>query len=58
MTRKDKIEKVLRRAEKHDSIGSAEAWRRLCRELENMTHPEARTPKFKDLLRCLWKAAI
>lgn len=61
--RKDKIEQVLKQAQKIDSgcaLGEAEmvqAWRRLCRELEHMTNPESRMPRFNGLLHAMWIAA-
>lgn len=56
--RKDQIEQVLVQAKRN--IGTVEAdlaWQRLCRELENMTHPEAKPPRFKGLLNVIWVAA-
>ena len=56
--RKDKVEQVLKQARKN--IGNVEAslaWERLCRELENLTEPEARMPRFNGLLRAVWVAA-
>jgi hypothetical protein len=56
--RKDEIELVLAQAQK--LIGDPEAsvaWHRLCRELEGMTQPEARPPRFAGLLRSIWIAA-
>ncbi len=58
--RKDKIEQVLAQARKIDDGTDAEvvqAWRRLCRELEFMTLPESRPPRFAGLLRAVWVAA-
>lgn len=62
--RKDKIEQVLKQALKVDSGPSpqrdaeiVQAWRRLCRELGHMTHPEARMPRFNGLLHAVWIAA-
>lgn len=56
--RKERIEQVLAQARK--AIGAEEAalsWQRLCRELEFMTEPEARMPRFAGLLRAVWVAA-
>ncbi len=56
--RKGEIEQVLKQARKN--LGTDEssfAWHRLCRELANMTEPEARMPRFKGLLRAIWVAA-
>lgn len=36
---------------------AAVAWNRLCNELEAMTQPEARPPRFDALLRAIWVAA-
>ena len=57
--RKTKIEQTLRQAEivAVDKEESAKAWNRLCRELENMSAPEARPPRFAGLLRAIWTAA-
>lgn len=55
--RKSKVEQVLRQARKLEGIEAVYAWRRLCRELENMTHPEARMPRFNGLLHACWIAA-
>jgi len=57
MTRKDKIELVLNQSQKLYGNDAAQAWRRLCRELEFMTEPESRMPRFKGLLHALWIAA-
>jgi len=57
MTRKDEIELVLNQSQKLDGDDAIQAWRRLCRELGHMTHPESRMPKFKGLLHALWIAA-
>lgn len=55
--RKDKIENVLRQARKLDGDEAIQAWRRLCRELEHMTHPESMMPRFHGLLHACWIAA-
>jgi nitrate reductase alpha subunit len=55
--RKDKIELVLAQAQKVDGTEAIQAWRRLQRELGHMTHPEARMPRFKQLLHAVWIAA-
>lgn len=55
--RKDKVEAVLVQAQKLDGHEAVQAWRRLCRELEFMTQPEARMPRFNPLLHALWIAA-
>lgn len=59
--RKDKIEKVLKQAQELEGangyLASAQAWGRLCRELGNLTHPEARMPRFNTLLNAIWIAA-
>lgn len=56
--RKGKIEQVLIWASNQgDSQGDAMAWQRLCRELEFMTTPEAKPPRFNNLLRAIWVAA-
>lgn len=57
--RKDKIEQVIQqlsgRAESETE--SLVTCQRLCKELENMVHPEARMPRFNGLLRAIWAAA-
>lgn len=55
--RKDKLEMVVAQAEKMDGTEAIQAWRRLCRELGHMTHPEAPMPRFNGLLNALWIAA-
>lgn len=55
--RKDKIDLVLAQAMKLEDADAAEAWRRLRRELLNMTHPEAPMPRFNALLHACWIAA-
>ncbi len=55
--RKDKLEMLLSQAEKLDGTEAIQAWRRLCRELGHMTHPEARMPRFHGLLHAVWIAA-
>lgn len=55
--RKDKIEQTLVQAQKLDGLEAIQAWRRLCRELEHMTQPEARMPRFNGLLHAVWIAA-
>jgi len=57
MNRKDQVEMVLKQAQKLDGEEAVQAWRRLCRELEFMSHPEARMPRFKKLLHACWIAA-
>lgn len=60
LDRKERIELVINEALKLDSGEDAEmvqAWRRLVRELEFMTSPEARMPRFDSLLRTVWIAA-
>lgn len=56
--RKDKIEQVLTAATRvaESETESLVAWNRLCKELENMTLPEARMPRFHALLRAIWVA--
>lgn len=56
--RKGKIEQVLVQAQNQgDSQGDAMAWQRLCRELEFMTAPEAKSPRYNNLLRAICAAA-
>jgi hypothetical protein len=55
--RKDKVEMLLDQAKKLDGTEAVQAWRRLCRELEHMTSPESRMPRFNALLHALWIAA-
>lgn len=55
--RKEKIEQVLAKAKELDFCDAADAWERLCVELEAMTEPEARPPRFAGLLRAVWVAA-
>lgn len=57
MTRKDSLELVLAQAQKLDGDEAIQAWRRLCRELDFLTYPEARMPRFKALLHACWIAA-
>ena len=56
-SRKDKIELVLKQAQKLSGCEAAIAWQRLRRELEFMSEPEARPPRFARLLRAIWVAA-
>lgn len=56
--RKTRIEQVVRQS--NALIGTSEAalaWVRLCNELEAMTQPESRMPRFAGLLRAVWVAA-
>lgn len=55
--RKEKIELVLTQALNLDGDDAVQAWRRLCRELDNMTHAESRPPRFNGLLHAVWIAA-
>lgn len=55
--RKDRVELVLAQARKLDGTEAIQAWRRLCRELEFMTLPEATMPRFNGLLHACWIAA-
>lgn len=55
--RKDKVEMVLVQAQKVDDKEAVQAWRRLCRELEVLTRPESRMPRFNTLLHACWIAA-
>lgn len=55
--RKDRVELVLAQAQKLDGPEAVQAWRRLCRELEHLTQPEARMPRFNALLHATWIAA-
>jgi len=55
--RKDKVELVLRQAQKLDGLEAIQAWRRLTRELGHMADPEARMPRFNGLLHAVWIAA-
>lgn len=57
--RKTKIEQTLAEAQKicRDSNETRQAWLRLCRELEFMAEPEARMPRFRQLLHAIWIAA-
>lgn len=55
--RKDRVELVLATARKLDGDEAVQAWRRLCRELEFMTEPEATMPRFNALLHACWIAA-
>lgn len=55
--RKGQIETVLALAQNLDGDEAVQAWRRLCRELDHMTHPESRMPRFYGLLRACWIAA-
>jgi len=57
--RKDKIEMVLVQSGKFGGIEEEEvqAWRRLCRELNHLIDPEARMPRFNELLHAVWIAA-
>ena len=55
--RKDKLDMVLAQARKLDGDEAIQAWRRLCRELDHMTQPEARMPRFNALLHACWIAA-
>ncbi len=54
--RKDKLEMVLAQA-RSQNLDEVQAWRRLCRELEHLTDPEAQMPRFNALLHALWIAA-
>lgn len=57
--RKTQIEQTLKEAQKlcNDSNEMRQAWLRLCRELEFMSDPEARMPRFNQLLHAIWIAA-
>ena len=57
--RKTQIEYTATQAEKLTASKDemAQAWMRLTRELVNMTHPEARSPRFSALLNAIWIAA-
>ena len=55
--RKDQLEMVLTQAQKLDGDEAVQAWRRLVRELDFMSHPEARMPRFNQLLHACWIAA-
>jgi hypothetical protein len=55
--RKDRVEMVLAKAQRLGGDEAAQAWGRLCRELGNMAHPEARMPRFNGLLHACWIAA-
>lgn len=57
--RKERVEFVLAQAQKLDGNDAeiVQAWRRLCRELSHMTHPESRMPRFNGLLNAVWIAA-
>lgn len=55
--RKDRVELVLAQAQKLDSDDAVQAWRRLCRELDLLAHPESKMPRFDGLLHACWIAA-
>jgi hypothetical protein len=57
--RKTKIEQTLAQAQKLslDYNETRQAWCRLCRELEFMSDPEAKTPRFNGLLHAIWIAS-
>jgi hypothetical protein len=57
--RKTNIELTLVQAEKliTDQGECKQAWLRLIRELEFMSEPEARMPKFNALMHAIWIAA-
>lgn len=57
--RKTAIENVLRELRKLDTSGHeiAQCYFRLIRELEFMTHPEVKMPRFDALLNSIWIAA-
>jgi hypothetical protein len=57
--RKTRIEQTLRKVQDiaGDSNETRQAWFRLARELEFMTDPEARMPRFRALLHAIWIAA-
>lgn len=57
--RKTRIESTLIQARKiaADSNATRQAWLRLIRELEFMSDPEAKMPRFNPLLHAVWIAA-
>lgn len=57
--RKDRIEMILSQSGKFggDEQEEVQAWRRLCRELGHLTHPESKMPRFDTLLHAVWIAA-
>lgn len=55
--RKSQIEMVLSQADKLYGHDAEQAWGRLCRELNHLTHPEAPMPRFNALLHACWIAA-
>lgn len=55
--RKGQVEMVLEQAQKLDGHEAVQAWRRLCRELDAITQPESRMPRFDKLLHACWIAA-
>ncbi len=55
--RKERVEQTLTQARKLDREDAALAWQRLCLELEALTHPESKMPRFDGLLRAVWVAA-
>ncbi len=59
LDRKDKIEMILAQSGKFGGNEDEEvqAWRRLCRELNHLAHPEAKMPRFNSLLHAVWIAA-
>lgn len=55
--RKARVELVFHRAYQLSGKNAEDAWHRLTAELDNMSSPEARPPRFKSLLRAIWAAA-
>lgn len=55
--RKDKLDLVLAQATMLHGDAAIKAWWTLCRELGQMTHPEAPMPRFNTLLHAVWIAA-
>lgn len=57
LDRKTRIENAIREARKLNGLECEQAWLRLIKELEFMSEPEARMPRFNRLLLAVWVAA-
>jgi len=55
--RKNKIEQTFIQANRLFDGEAASAWRRLVAELDNLSAPESRPPRFNGLLCAIWNAA-
>lgn len=55
--RKTRVDYVHAQAVRLSGCEASAAWNRLVIELQAMTEPEARMPRFNPLLNAIWRAA-